>query len=111
MSGNAEATTTAIDLNEYNGNHLVFTASVCLAISILSVTLRCYVRIVLTQRFQADDWLMLAGLAVFVMSCAFILTGISTGLGRHNKALSQEKEIQSLKVSWPWECCYNRGSS
>lgn len=49
-----------IDLNEYNGDSLLATAAVFLALSWISVILRTYTRAVLTKSFQLDDWFMLA---------------------------------------------------
>ncbi|KAI1814690.1 hypothetical protein GGS20DRAFT_398939 [Poronia punctata] len=82
---------------ENNGVGLFATATVMLAISWISVALRTYVRAVMTRSFQADDWVMLAGLAVFTVSCVFIYLGLGFGLGSHNRALSQADEIEALK--------------
>lgn len=35
---------------------------------------------------------------VFTLSCIFVLNGVSYGLGKHNSALSQDDQIQALKV-------------
>ncbi|TGJ86024.1 hypothetical protein E0Z10_g2753 [Xylaria hypoxylon] len=83
--------------NASNGGGLLAAAIVTLIISWLSVALRTYVRAGLTKSFQVDDWVMLAGLANFTISCSFIFAGISFGLGKHNKALSQHDEIEALK--------------
>ena len=48
-----------VDLTEYNGGALVGTAATFLALTYFSVLLRTYVRAVLTNGFQVDDWLML----------------------------------------------------
>ncbi|KAF6815821.1 integral membrane family protein [Colletotrichum sojae] len=86
-----------VDLTESNGGALVITAITFLILSWLSVALRCYVRAFMTKGFQADDWLMLVAQAVFTLSCSFILVGVHDGLGRHNVALEQMKEISALK--------------
>ncbi|KAI1262467.1 hypothetical protein F5Y18DRAFT_151471 [Xylariaceae sp. FL1019] len=80
-----------------NGAGLYVAATVTLSIAWLSVSLRTYVRAIMTKSFQADDWVMLAGLANFTASCAFILAGLHFGLGHHNQALSQYNEIKALK--------------
>ncbi|KAI1337478.1 hypothetical protein F5Y15DRAFT_155406 [Xylariaceae sp. FL0016] len=80
-----------------NGGALVVTAIVMLIVSWLSVCLRSYVRAILTNGFQADDWLMLVAQANFSVSCAFIVTGVYYGLGHHNRALDQQDEILALK--------------
>ncbi|KAI0550759.1 hypothetical protein F4679DRAFT_191648 [Xylaria curta] len=80
-----------------NGVGLLVTGIVTLSIAWLSVALRAYVRAVMMKSFQVDDWVMLAGLANFTVSCSFVFTGLSYGLGRHNKSLSQHDEIEALK--------------
>ncbi|KAI1180777.1 hypothetical protein F4777DRAFT_172206 [Nemania sp. FL0916] len=80
-----------------NGIGLLVTAIVTLAISWLSVALRTYVRAGIIMAFQIDDWVMLAGLANFTVSCCFVFKGLSYGLGRHDKSLSQEDEIGAIK--------------
>ncbi|KAI1363597.1 hypothetical protein F5Y08DRAFT_354294 [Xylaria arbuscula] len=80
-----------------NGAGLLVAASVTLFISWLSVALRTYVRAGMTMSFQVDDWVMLAGLANFTVSCSFVFVGFTYGLGRHNRSLSQHDEIEALK--------------
>ncbi|KAH6686166.1 integral membrane family protein [Plectosphaerella plurivora] len=86
-----------VDLTENNSGALVVTAITFLVLSWLSVILRAYVRAILTKAFQADDWLMLVAQAIFTLSCVFILVGVHNGLGMHNKALEQSREIEALK--------------
>ncbi|KAI1423025.1 hypothetical protein F5Y12DRAFT_567093 [Xylaria sp. FL1777] len=80
-----------------NGTGLLVAAIVALVISWLSVALRTYVRAGMTRSFQSDDWVMLAGLANFTVSCSFVFVGLSYGLGRHNTSLSQHDEIEAIK--------------
>ncbi|KAI0865998.1 hypothetical protein F4860DRAFT_203548 [Xylaria cubensis] len=80
-----------------NGIGLLVTGIVTLSIAWLSMALRTYVRAVIMKSFQVDDWVMLAGLANFTVSCSFVFTGLSYGLGRHNRSLSQYDEIEALK--------------
>ena len=84
---------------EYNGDKLVMTAALFLAIAAFSVALRTYVRVGLTKRFLADDWLMLGRLTIFVIYCSLILCGVKVGIGYHNSVLSQDDESKALKVS------------
>ncbi|KAM0324184.1 hypothetical protein ACHAQA_008378 [Verticillium albo-atrum] len=86
----------AVDLAEDHGGALVATAIVFLILSWISVILRTYVRAILTKAYQADDWLMLVAQAIFTISCVFILIGVDNGLGMHNKALEQHREIKAL---------------
>ncbi|KAL2114554.1 hypothetical protein VUR80DRAFT_4537 [Thermomyces stellatus] len=85
-----------LDLSEYNGASLVATSVTFLALSWISVLLRIYVRAFMTKCFQLDDWFMVVGQIVFTLSCSFILLGIGRGIGRHNAALNQDDEIDSL---------------
>ncbi|KAB5563066.1 hypothetical protein GE09DRAFT_769398 [Coniochaeta sp. 2T2.1] len=86
-----------VNLAENNSSALVGTAISFLAFTYVSVGLRTYVRAGLTRNFMLDDWLMLISQAIFTTSCAFILLGVKSGLGHHNKALAQPAEIESLK--------------
>ncbi|SPN98900.1 related to integral membrane protein pth11 [Cephalotrichum gorgonifer] len=86
-----------LDLSEYNGAALVATSIAFLALSWTSVILRGYVRIFMTNGLQPDDWLMIVAQLNFTVSCTFILLGVGRGLGRHNQALDQATEIDSLK--------------
>ncbi|KAI0400568.1 hypothetical protein F4802DRAFT_476994 [Xylaria palmicola] len=80
-----------------NGVGLLVIGVVMLIIAWLSMALRTYVRAVMMKSFQVDDWVMLAGLANFTISCSFIFAGLYYGLGRHNRSLSQHDEIEALK--------------
>lgn len=99
---------------ESKGGALVATAAAFMTLSWLSVLLRTYVRAIMLKGFQADDWLMLVAQVChlhtrlertctqslqvnYTTSCSLILIGVTYGLGRHNKSLSQENEIESLK--------------
>ncbi|GJC88176.1 hypothetical protein ColLi_11014 [Colletotrichum liriopes] len=85
-----------VDLSESNGGALVATATTFLVLSWLSVVLRCYVRAFMTKGFQIDDWFMVAAQVVFTLSCSLILLGVNNGLGHHNKALDERREVSSL---------------
>ncbi|KAM0272182.1 hypothetical protein ACHAQH_008832 [Verticillium albo-atrum] len=85
-----------VDLAEDHGGVLVATAISFLILSWISVILRTYVRAILTKAYQADDWLMLVAQLIFTVSCVFILAGVNNGLGMHNDALAQPREIRAL---------------
>jgi hypothetical protein len=38
--------------------------------------------------------------AVYILYGAFILAAVKYGMGKHNKSLSQDDEIQALKVNY-----------
>ncbi|TQN74190.1 hypothetical protein CSHISOI_01248, partial [Colletotrichum shisoi] len=106
-----------VELSESNGSALVVTSITLLVFTWLSVVLRCYVRAFMTKGFQIDDWLMVVAQAsfplrqhdhghsvlidapsqiVFTLSCSLILLGVNTGLGHHNKALGERREVSAL---------------
>lgn len=111
-----------VDLSESNGGALVVTSITLLVVTWLSVVLRCYVRAFMTKGFQIDDWLMVVAQAsfplrqyddhghsvlidapsqiVFTLSCSLILLGVNTGLGHHNKALGERREVSALMVCY-----------
>ncbi|KAH7318674.1 hypothetical protein B0I35DRAFT_479159 [Stachybotrys elegans] len=86
------------DLSENNGGALVVTISIFLPLSWLAVGLRMFTKIFLVKKIQWDDWLMVSGQAVFSVSCIFILLGVTSGLGRHNEAITNDDdEVAALK--------------
>ena len=107
-----------VDLEESNGGPLVATAIIFMALSWVSVLLRCYVRVHLTKNFQLDDAFMLISQVcppymnstsqgdklticdekiIFTFSCASIFLGVESGIGHHNASLPQDEEIEGLK--------------
>ncbi|KND93474.1 hypothetical protein TOPH_01767 [Tolypocladium ophioglossoides CBS 100239] len=89
----------AIDLSENISSSLVDTCISLLVLSWVAVGLRTYTRAVLMNNFQADDWLMLVAQSIFTISCAFILEGVTRGLGRHNEAvLTDDDRVAALMV-------------
>ncbi|KAF5025893.1 hypothetical protein F66182_2012 [Fusarium sp. NRRL 66182] len=88
-----------IDLNEENGSSLIATSASLLALSWFSVGLRTYTRVFLMECQQLDDWLMLIAQIIFTLSCAFILQGVQTGLGKHNDAVVPD-EVKVRALMW-----------
>ncbi|KAL3427053.1 hypothetical protein PVAG01_00562 [Phlyctema vagabunda] len=84
------------------GPQIEAVAILFLALSIIFVALRCYVRAVMMKGFGLDDWLSLAALALFVLYCIFVLKGVQYGTGRHLVDLPQANVPIALK--W-WWCC------
>lgn len=61
---------------------IIIVTSIFLALSLLAVSLRCYVRLHLIRAFGADDYMMVLAMA---FNLAFAICGIaggSTGLGK-----------------------------
>ncbi|KAI0098555.1 hypothetical protein GGR51DRAFT_538178 [Nemania sp. FL0031] len=75
-------------------------------LAFISVSLRCYVRIGLTNAFGADDYWMLATLASFTANTTVALLSANYGLGKHTWTLSHESVIQAKKFSYATEITY-----
>jgi len=83
--------------SEYNAGPLVAIIALFLTLTLISVILRLYVRLRITDAFEIDDYLICAAQINFVCDCVFLCFGVHYGLGRHNHDLSQANEIQGLK--------------
>jgi hypothetical protein len=57
------------NVKDYNGNELVVVCIIFLVLTLISVLLRCFVRIQITRAFSADDWFML--LAQVSANCTY----------------------------------------
>ncbi|KAL7903589.1 hypothetical protein HDV63DRAFT_129662 [Trichoderma sp. SZMC 28014] len=88
-----------VDLNAYNGAPLVATCVVFLSLTWLAVGLRIYTRALVIKSLQEDDWLMLVAQLIFTLSCIFIFNGISSGMGKHNVAITDGDE-QATALMW-----------
>ncbi|PFH57135.1 hypothetical protein XA68_15475 [Ophiocordyceps unilateralis] len=88
-----------VDLRQDHGPALVATCAVFLPLTWLAVGLRTYARAILTRNFQIDDWFMLIAQLTFTLECAFVIAGVSRGLGKHNAALS----IPDLVAALMWQ--------
>ncbi|KAJ8125213.1 hypothetical protein O1611_g8425 [Lasiodiplodia mahajangana] len=75
-------------------------------IAFISVALRCYVRIGITNAFGADDYWMLATLASFTANTTVALLSAKYGLGKHASTLSHDSVIQAKKFSYATEITY-----
>jgi hypothetical protein len=93
-------------------------------LAVIACLLRCYVRLRIVNAFGLDDWLMAASTvgsfgtllaasepcrltagtqATFILYCAFSITGVHYGTGRHKTDLPEESYATAMK--W-WFLCY-----
>ncbi|KAI1130276.1 hypothetical protein F5Y10DRAFT_236215 [Nemania abortiva] len=75
-------------------------------LAFVSVSLRCYVRIGITNAFGADDCWMLVTLASFTTNTTVALLSARYGLGKHTATLSHESVVQAKKFSYATEITY-----
>ncbi|KAI0013679.1 hypothetical protein F4779DRAFT_613414 [Xylariaceae sp. FL0662B] len=77
-----------------------------LGLSVITVALRCYVRICLLKSFRVEDWLALGTLTCFILISICIMISIRYGAGRHLDDIPVENIPQSLKMRWAGELAY-----
>lgn len=68
-----------------------------LALPLIVVPLRCYVR--LSRRsFKLDDWLIVAALLFHMGACAVTLWGFTYGLAMPDKYLTADDKMKAVQV-------------
>ncbi|TVY13502.1 hypothetical protein LARI1_G008800 [Lachnellula arida] len=77
-----------------------------LVLALVTVSLRCFVRIKLVKAFGLDDYLMVASMLVFIAYCACQLTAIHYGIGSHDRDLSTPNILQAVKYQVICELLY-----
>lgn len=100
------------------GPQLAGTCASLLALSIVAVSVRCYVRLILTKSFKYDDCLLLATLVrtsvvgllrqkvsnqpqvFYALFCTVVLVGIHHGTGQHTVDLTPHNISIAMKVSF-----------
>ncbi|MCJ1313091.1 hypothetical protein MMC25_006768 [Agyrium rufum] len=74
--------------------------SVGLAVAIIVVALRLWVRIKLVKKTGADDWVMLASMIVTTAAYGCLATSVHLGLGHHLADIPLENIDSCLKIFW-----------
>lgn len=92
---------------DYRGDKVAEVTILFLALSWVTVSLRVYVRAIMTKSFGIDDWLAVLSLALFTFYCAFVLDGVHYGTGRHLTEIHNfENLIIAIKAWWIAEIGY-----
>ncbi|KAG0647006.1 hypothetical protein D0Z07_6147 [Hyphodiscus hymeniophilus] len=73
-----------------------------LALSTISIALRCYCRAFVVKSFGLDDILAVIAWVFFVFFCTFAITGVYHGTGQHATTLPPAEIPIGLK--WWWAC-------
>ncbi|KAF7874215.1 hypothetical protein EAF04_002887 [Stromatinia cepivora] len=94
--------------SQYSSNHegyaLGAITSLFLALGIIAVILRCYVRIVIAKSFGQDDYFIVFTLSLLIAGDVCIYNMLSIGVGRHLDSLP-EPEISVLAIL-KWNTIY-----
>ncbi|KAH8673681.1 hypothetical protein BX600DRAFT_212667 [Xylariales sp. PMI_506] len=77
-----------------------------LAVSAVTVALRCYVRVRLLHVFRWEDWMALATLGFFAFYCACVFESVRYGAGKHITDVPTEYIPISFELRWIGEIAY-----
>ncbi|PWY71155.1 integral membrane protein [Aspergillus eucalypticola CBS 122712] len=80
--------------------------AVFLAVSSITVLLRCYVRLRLVKAFGWDDGLMVLAMAVYAMFCGVMIGGSLYGTGKHFADLTPSHRVTAMEYWWLCEIGY-----
>ncbi|KAH8671503.1 hypothetical protein BX600DRAFT_537877 [Xylariales sp. PMI_506] len=85
------------------GPQLLAVCSALLAITVISIGLRLYSRLVIIKAFGVDDWLMSVATLSFILYVSSAITGVHYGTGQHTSNLSADQIFEAKKFWW---LCY-----
>ncbi|WYZ40083.1 hypothetical protein EsH8_IV_000424 [Colletotrichum jinshuiense] len=88
------------------GPELSGTTTALLVLATTFVGLRFWARWTVGFQYGLDDWFIVVGLVVTFMAGALNYAMIGQGLGRHASTLSQDQQVQFLKLLLAFECIY-----
>ncbi|KAM0254600.1 hypothetical protein ACHAQJ_006636 [Trichoderma viride] len=87
---------------ENRGPQLQVAAYLLLFFAVVSMILRCYVRLFMIKSFGLDDSFMLVALIMFILFVTSALVGVHYGTGRHYWNLTNDDISSAMK--WWWFC-------
>ncbi|PWY66526.1 hypothetical protein BO94DRAFT_613772 [Aspergillus sclerotioniger CBS 115572] len=76
------------------------------ALSLITVLLRCYVRMRVTRAFGWDDGMMIIALIFYGMFCGCMVTGGVYGTGMHFDQLTTSHRVKAMMFWWLCEIGY-----
>ncbi|KAI9159102.1 hypothetical protein HJFPF1_07110 [Paramyrothecium foliicola] len=88
--------------HESRATELICVNVIFLAASLISIVLRCYVRLFMVRSWGLDDWLMALAAIFFTLYASFSTAGAAYGTGRHHADLDGE-HIKKALMCW-WFC-------
>ncbi|XMA16452.1 hypothetical protein WAI453_009243 [Rhynchosporium graminicola] len=84
------------------GPEVAGVAGLFLALTTITIALRCYCRAFVVKSFGWDDNAAIVAYFFFVFFCGFVFTGVRYGTGQHADALPPQMIPVGLK--WWWAC-------
>ncbi|KAI1844954.1 hypothetical protein JX266_008970 [Neoarthrinium moseri] len=93
--------------DEDDRSPLMFNITVTLlAVSSVTVALRCYVRLYVIKSFRWEDWMALVTMTFFACYCTCVFLSIKHGAGKHLSDIPPEDIPEALKARWFGEIAY-----
>ncbi|KAK7403418.1 hypothetical protein QQX98_010831 [Neonectria punicea] len=77
-----------------------------LIVSSIATLLRAYCRAWVIKAFAADDWLAVIAQLLFIIFCAYEISGVHYGTGQHIKDIPTENIPKAMQMWWTCEPLY-----
>ncbi|KUI70112.1 hypothetical protein VM1G_06533 [Cytospora mali] len=95
------------DFGEDNrGPEMAIVSIVVTSLTVIAVSLRCYTMVAILKRFMIEDWLAVITCLFQVAFCAFVLLGVSHGLGAHVDNVPLDERPKALVWKWAGQIAY-----
>ncbi|KAL2210664.1 hypothetical protein CC79DRAFT_1366047 [Sarocladium strictum] len=91
---------------ESRATEIAAVAYTLVILSSIATALRVYCRSWLIKSFALDDWLAVAAQILFIVFCAYEITGVKYGTGRHIPDIDAEDIPKAMQMWWTCEPLY-----
>ena|SRR5258706_5754064 len=78
------------DIPSHSFREVVAAPIIMVLLSLLVVTLRCWVKRVMLHKFALDDWLLVYSFTLFAALCIMVIYSDTQGFGVHSDEMSDE---------------------
>ncbi|POS69742.1 hypothetical protein DHEL01_v211863 [Diaporthe helianthi] len=92
--------------DDNRGPEMAAVALVMTSLSVVAVVLRCYTMVAILKRFLVEDWLAVLTCLLQCAFCAFVLLGVSHGLGAHVEHVPEDQRPKALVFKWAGQIAY-----
>ncbi|KAI0887404.1 uncharacterized protein GGS22DRAFT_186236 [Annulohypoxylon maeteangense] len=89
-----------------NGPRLAAAVLALLPLTVITLALRCYVRVRILKFFKAEDWLAIATMICFIIYCTLVMISISHGAGKTISQVPLQNYPTILKMRYAGEIVY-----
>ncbi|KAJ4264395.1 hypothetical protein NW762_005593 [Fusarium torreyae] len=91
---------------ESRGTQIAAITYTFVVISSIATLLRAYCRAWVIKAFAADDWLAVIAQFLFIVFCAYEITGVRYGTGQHLKNIDHDDIPIAMQMWWTCEPLY-----